>query len=229
MLPDSHSDATEFSPTSARATLQGWTWPKLAFFSIPIALVGLSSGILIAQLWQQRSTPIAATGQPALQATTTIQSQVGGQLDTITVEAGAPVAAGQIVAILDDTALQASLATAIAERATATQQVAQAQQELDTIQDQIRAIQTDISAGVSVGERASEATAAASTPIREQQAAASVAALQNHRATIEAQIQTAQANYDLAFANYERFQALLTEGAVSEQFFQQIATTLQTA
>jgi HlyD family secretion protein len=144
-------------------------------------------------------------------------AKVGGRLTEITVREGDSVKPDQVVARLDDGELQAQFNTATAGVTAAQEQVNQAQLQLRVLDSQMleSTLTVEQSQGDAIG--------------RVSQASALVAAAQAALILSQAQLQEAQAAAQLAQTDRDRLAALLAEGAVAQQQFDQAQTQWQTA
>jgi HlyD family secretion protein len=148
---------------------------------------------------------------------TNLGAKTGGRIESVAVREGDRVQQGQVIARLEDEELQAQLAAAQASRAAAQEQVNQAQSQIGVVQSQIQEAQLTLQQ--SQGE----------TTGRVSEAEASVATAQAQLAEARAQVNQAEAELRLAQLERDRFQALVADGAVAQQQFDQAQTRLETA
>ncbi|MGP1373870.1 MAG: HlyD family secretion protein [Almyronema sp.] len=148
---------------------------------------------------------------------TDLAAQVGGKVVAIAVREGDQVRQGQVIAQLDDQALQAQLVAARANVAAARQQVNQAQLQLDVLASQVEEAQLTL--------QQSQGDAAG----RVDQAQATVATAQAQLAAAQAQAQQAASALALARSDRDRLSTLLAAGAIAQQQFDQAQTEFETA
>ncbi|WP_240518731.1 HlyD family efflux transporter periplasmic adaptor subunit [Leptolyngbya sp. BC1307] len=130
---------------------------------------------------------------------------------------GDRVKQGQVVAQLDDQELRAQLEAAKAKVNAAQQQVTQAGLQIEVVESQVQEAQLTLeqSQGDTTG--------------RVSQAEATVATGQAQLSSAQAQAQQAQSALALARTDRDRFSTLVSQGAVSQQQFDQAQTQFETA
>ncbi|WP_218080758.1 HlyD family secretion protein [Anthocerotibacter panamensis] len=148
---------------------------------------------------------------------TDLGARVPGRINAVTVREGDQVMKGEILVRLDDAEVQAQLQGANARVQAAREQARQARLQVDVLISQVRA--AEIALTQSQGD----------TEGRLAQADSTVAQAEAQLAQAEARLLQAQAEVKLARLNRERFQKLLSMGAINQQQFDQIDTALVTA
>lgn len=148
---------------------------------------------------------------------TDLGAKSGGRVESVTVREGDRVQQGQVIARLDDDELQAAYAAAQASVIAAQQQMQQAQSQIQVIQSQIQ--EAELVLQQSEGQTAGQVS----------QAEATVATAQAQLAEAQAQVEQAESELELARSDRDRFQALLADGAIPQQTFEQSQTRFETA
>ncbi len=205
------------SPTPVgKSTQRSQRRKKLLLLLIPVALL-LAAGFGVrAWLLQPDDDALQLSGRIEGYETD-LGAKAGGRIESVAVREGDAVQQGQVIARLDDDELQATLAAAKANRAAAEQQVNQARSQIGVIQSQIDEAQLTLQQ--SEGDTAG----------RVSQAEATVATAQAQFASAQAQMEQAEAELRLARLDRDRFQDLLTNGAIPQQQFDQAQTRFETA
>lgn len=144
-------------------------------------------------------------------------AKVGGRVEAIAVREGDTVRQGDVIAQLDDEELEAQHEAAKARVAAAQQQVNQAQLQVAVVESQL--LEAQLTLQQSEGDTAGL--------VRESQA--SVATAQAQLAEARAQAQQANSELALARSDRERFSSLVSEGAISQQQFDQVQTAFEAA
>ncbi|MDX2217212.1 MAG: efflux RND transporter periplasmic adaptor subunit [Oculatellaceae cyanobacterium bins.114] len=183
---------------------------------LPLGLLVVGAG-LVTWYWLSRPT----TGDLPVSGRiegyeTDIGSKVAGRVEEVTVREGAEVKQGDILVRMDDEELQAQLQGAIAALQAAQQQEASARLQVSVLESQIAEAQLTLQQ--SRGD----------TQGRISQAEATVASAIAQLRETEAQAVRANADLRLAILNRDRYAQLVTEGAVTQQQFDQAETTYQT-
>ncbi len=148
---------------------------------------------------------------------TTVDANVPGRINTLTVREGDLVEAGETIAQLDAQELQAQRQGALARLQAAQEQERQARSQIDVIQSQIR--EATLTQQQSQGETTGGVT----------QAEANLATATAQQAQARAQLQEAQAQLALAAADRDRFAGLFEAGAISGQQYDQVVTRFASA
>ncbi len=203
---------SEKSSQGSEKTLQ-----KRLHFLIPLAVLLLAAAVGI-RYWLPRpdNTTIQLSGRIESYESD-LGAKVGGRVETVAVREGELVTEGQIIATLDDAALQAKLAAAKAEVGAATQDVTQAKLQIEIVDAQLQ--EGQLSSQQSEGD----------TVGRVAQAQATVATATAQLASAQAQLQQAESALALARSDRDRFSTLVDRGAISRQQYDQIQTTFETA
>lgn len=189
--------------------------PKLVM-ALPLVLL-LGVGAVGVRYWLTPANDSVIDLSGRIEADeTNLGAKVGGRILEVTVREGDTVAVGQVVARLDDAALQAQLAAAQAQVAAAQQQVNQAQLQVSVVESQIQEAQLALQ------------QAQGDTSGRVSQATAQVAAAQAQLAETQARVQETQAALDQAQADRNRLSTLVAQGAIPQQQFDQIQTLVAT-
>ncbi|MGC1310001.1 MAG: efflux RND transporter periplasmic adaptor subunit [Phormidesmis sp.] len=144
-------------------------------------------------------------------------AKVGGKVESVAVREGDRVTQGQIIATLDDAELQAKLEAAKAKVASAEQQITQADLQIEVVASEVEEAQLTLeqSRGDTTG--------------RVNQSEAAVATAQAQLASAQAQAQEAASALELASSDRDRFATLVSQGAISQQQFDQVQNQFQTA
>ena len=148
---------------------------------------------------------------------TNLGTKVAGRVELVAVREGDAVHKGQIIAQLDDSELRAQLRGTTARLLAAQQQERQARLQINVLESQIQEIQFN-------WRQAKEDAQG-----RIFQAQASVASSMAQLDQARAQLQQAQAELQLAKTNRDRYAQLVSEGAVTQQQFDQAQTAHETA
>ncbi|MEB3289799.1 MAG: HlyD family efflux transporter periplasmic adaptor subunit [Leptolyngbya sp.] len=189
--------------------------PKLVMALPLVLLLGVGAAGLRYWLTPADDSVIDLSGRIEADETN-LGAKVGGRIVDITVREGDPVTVGQVVARLDDAALQAQVAAAQAQVAAAQQQVNQAQLQVAVVESQIQEAQLALQ------------QAEGDTAGRVNQAAAQVATAQAQFAEAQARVQETQAALAQAQADRNRLSTLVAQGAIPQQQFDQIQTLVAT-
>ena len=144
-------------------------------------------------------------------------AKVGGRVEAIAVREGDTVQQGDVIAQLDDEELQAQHEAAKARVLAAQQQVNQAQLQVAVVESQV--LEAQLTLQQSEGDTAG----------RVSESQASVATAQAQLAEARAQAQQARSELALARTDRERFSTLVSEGAISQQQFDQVQTAFEAA
>lgn len=155
---------------------------------------------------------------------TDIGAKTGGRVAQILVQEGDAVKAGQVVAVIEDDEVNQQLQAAIAQVNAARQEEAQARLEINVADSRIQEAQTNLvqSQADSQGRvRQAESTVAASQ--------AQVAQAEAQVIQAQAEVKRAESQLKLAQLDRDRFAALVTQGAVNRQQFDQAQTNAETA
>lgn len=148
---------------------------------------------------------------------TDVGVKTGGRIEFVAVREGDSVQKGEVIVRLDDAELQAQLRGAIARLDAAKQQVQQAQLQIEVVENQIQEAQ------LNVRQSATQAQG------QIYQAEAQVAAAEAQLSQAIAQRSQSQAELKLARVNRDRLRQLVSEGAVTQQQFDQAQTAFETA
>lgn len=159
-----------------------------------------------------RVTQASMVGQVAISGTLMPKEEIlvypqvsGSTIDTLLVDIGETVTAGQVLATLDNRTLTAQLAQAQAEFARATAAVSQARSQIASAEAGATQAETALDRATALRRNGSgtQATLDQATA-NEQTAVAAVASATDGLAVAEAQKQQAQASLDIASLNLER-------------------------
>jgi len=192
-------------------------WKQRLKVLLPLVLVLAAAGIGV-HYWLTRAENEALELSGRIEGyETDLGAKVGGRVASVNVREGDTVRAGQIVAQLDDEELQAQLAAAQARVAAAQEQVSQAQIQIEVVDSQLQEAR--------LAWQQSEGDAAG----RVSQSAAAVAAAEAQLAEAQAREQEARSSLRLARTDRDRFATLVSEGAVSQQQFDQVQTQFESA
>jgi HlyD family secretion protein len=206
----------EVPPSGANPGQKGGLSKKLRIL-IPLGLVLIATGVGV-RYWLTRPDHSALHLSGRIEGyETDLGVKVGGRIESVAVREGDRVTQGQVIARLDDAELQAQLDSAKARVVAAQQQVNQAQLQVTVIDSQVQEAQLAL--------QQSQGDAAG----RVSQSEASVAAAQAQLIVAQAQVQQAESALALARTDRDRFAALVSQGAVSQQQFDQIQTTFEAA
>ncbi|MBE9138162.1 efflux RND transporter periplasmic adaptor subunit, partial [Nodosilinea sp. LEGE 07088] len=190
--------------------------PKLKVV-VPLVLVLAAAGIGL-RYWLTRPDDGAIALSGRIEGyETDLGAKVGGRIAEVAVREGDAVAAGQVIARLDDAELQAQFAAAQARVTAAQQQVNQAQLQVAVVDSQIQEAQLTL--------QQSQGDAAG----RVSQSEASVATARAQLAEAEARVQEAKSTLELAQSDRDRLATLAAQGAIPQQQFDQAQTQAATA
>jgi HlyD family secretion protein len=148
---------------------------------------------------------------------TDIGAKVAGRINYVAVREGDQVRKGQVIVRLDDEQIQAQFKGATARLVSTQQQELQARLQINLLDTQIQEQQLNLQ------------QAQGDAKGRIFQAESSVAASEAQLSQAEAQLQQAKSELNLAQTNRDRFAKLLTDGAITQQQFDQAQTTFETA
>ncbi|HEY9618306.1 MAG TPA: HlyD family efflux transporter periplasmic adaptor subunit [Microcoleaceae cyanobacterium] len=155
---------------------------------------------------------------------TDIGAKTGGRVTQILVHEGDSVKAGQVVAVIADEEVNQQLQAAIAQVSAARQEEAQARLEVSVADSRIQEAEANLTQSQTDSQgrvRQAESTVAASQAQVEQAQAQVVQA--------QAEVKRAESQLKLAQLDRDRFAALVTQGAVNRQQFDQAQTNAETA
>lgn len=158
---------------------------------------------------------VPVTGSLKALESVDLSPKQGGRLVEVSVREGDPVAAGQVVARIDATDLNAQVRSAQAQVQVARAAVAQAEA---AYQQQIVTTRT----GIQSAEAGLRSARARLSEVR-------AGSRRQEVAQAEAQVEVARANTRKAQQDYERYRNLLREGAVAEAVFDQYRNALEVA
>ncbi|MGI0486718.1 HlyD family secretion protein [Pantanalinema rosaneae CENA516] len=195
--------------------------PRILFGVVVIAAVGYWG-------WRQvfpppASTVLTVSGRIEADETD-IGAKTGGRIAQILVREGDPVKAGQLVAVIEDEEVDQQLQAAIAHVSAARQEEAQARLDISVAESRIQEAEANLvqSQADSQGRvQQAESTVAASQ--------AQVAQAQAQVVQAEAEVKRAAAQLKLAQLDRDRFAALVAQGAINRQQFDQAQTNAETA
>ncbi|WP_017297041.1 HlyD family secretion protein [Nodosilinea nodulosa] len=214
--PQSGAEPQPPAPSTPEKSSQKGLKSKLKFL-IPLALLLVAAGVGL-RYWLTRPDDSAIQLSGRIEGyDTDLGAKVGGRIAEVTVREGDTVQAGQVIARLDDAELKAQLEAAKAKVAAAQQQVNQAQLQMAVVDSQIKEAQLTLqqSQGDSTG--------------RINQSEASVATARAQLAEAQAQVQQAKSSLELARSDRDRFAALVAQGAIAQQQYDQAQTQFETA
>jgi HlyD family secretion protein len=195
--------------------------PRLA---IPVVLiVGAIAYGIWAILPKPQPTSLEVSGRLESDETD-IGAKTGGRVSEILVDEGDPVTKGQLVVEITDEEITAQLSGLTAQIESAQQEELQAKAEIAVAESRIREATLNLqqSEGDATGriDQAQFTVSAAESDLRQAEAQVKQA---------EAQLQQAKAELQLAQVERDRYAALVKDGAVNQQQFDQKQTTLDTA
>ncbi len=202
--------------TPAQSGKQGGLKKRLPLL-IPLGLLIVAAGFGI-RYWLTRPDDSAIELSGRLESyESDLGAKVGGKVKSVAVREGDRVKQGQVVAQLDDQELRAQLEAAKAKVNAVQQQVTQAGLQIEVVESQVQEAQLTLeqSQGDTTG--------------RVSQAEATVATAQAQLSSAQAQVQQAQSALALARIDRDRFSTLVSQGAVSQQQFDQAQTQFETA
>ncbi|MEM6351041.1 MAG: HlyD family efflux transporter periplasmic adaptor subunit [Cyanobacteria bacterium P01_D01_bin.14] len=207
--------STEMPDSSARAfpKLDKRVWRIL----IPLSGIALGVGLWGTFFWSRPdSTTLTLSGRIEGYETD-VAAKVAGRIEQVSVREGAQVQRGELMVQLDDAELQAQQRQATARLDAARQKERQAALNIDVIGSQIEA------ARLTLQQSEGDATG------RIRQAEASVASAQAQLAEAEAMASEARSALTLARADRDRYGELASQGAVTQQRYDQAKTAFETA
>ncbi len=220
-LVPTHPDSKQAEPPSGQKTGQkaeekGGLKKKLRLL-IPLGLLVVAAGFGL-YYWLSRPDDDAIALSGRIESyESDLGAKVGGKIESIAVREGDLVKQGQVVARLEDQELKAQLEAAKAQVNAAQQQVTQAGLQVDVVESQVQ--EARLTLEQSQGDTAG----------RVSQAEATVATAQAQLSSAQAQAQEAQSALELASADRDRFSTLVSQGAISQQQFDQVQTQFKTA
>lgn len=186
----------------------------------PIVSIGLLVAAIAGTTWYFLSPapvkPLEVSGRIEGYETN-IGAKYAGRIDFIAVREGDRVRKGQTIVRMDDQDLKAQLKGAQARLNAAQQQEKQVRLQIDVLESQIREIQ--LNRQQAQGEASGRVLQAEST------LASSIAQLNEARANLE----QAKAQLKLAQTDRDRYAKLVSQGAVTQQEFDQRQTAFETA
>jgi len=194
-------------PRAARPSPRRWLWPVLLLLAVAAAGWWLLSGRGEAEAGGYRTEPvergeirtaISATGTLAATATVDVGTQVSGTLQTVEVDFNDTVKAGQVIARLDPSTLQARLDQAAATLASSQAGLGEAQanarnaeadyaRKADLAQRQLVA-RADADAARAARDSARARIASAQAQVRQQQASVNSARLDLEKSVIRSPV-----------------------------------------
>lgn len=177
--------------------------------------VGLSGWYFLSRS-QTKTDPLHLSGRIEGYETD-IGAKIAGRVNFIAVREGDRVRKNQVLMELDDAEMQAKLQGAKARLVAAKQQAMQAQLQIEVISSQIAEAQLNLqqSRGDAQGQI--------------DRSQANVATAQAQLSQAQAQLNQAQAELKLATTNRDRYAALLSQGAITQQQLDQAQTNFETA
>ena len=204
---------------------------------IPIALI--AAGFL-AWRWfsPQESGDILKISGRVEADETDIGAKTGGRIVSIAVHEGDMVKVGQIVAEVSDEEIPQQLQGAMAQVASAQQEVLQVQADVQVAESRIQEAEANLkqSRGDTRGRMAQAESNVAVAEGKVAQATAEVAQAdaqvnqaQAQVAQAQAQKRQAQATLNLAVKTRDRYTALLSQGAINQQQFDQAQSNVEAA
>lgn len=220
-LPGSVDSPQDLPVNSAKAKR-----PPKALLLLPIALLLAGVGYGVWRWLSPSSNSLRLSGRIEVYETD-IGVKRSGRVETVMVREGAAVRKGQVLLTLDnsnDRLLQDQLRGAMARVLSVQQEAEQARSEVARAQSAISEIDSQIQEA-QLNVRQSQGD----TQGRVNQARSQVAAAKAQLAQAEAQVVQSSAEQKLASVNRDRYAALLKDGAVNQQQFDQSQTTLDTS
>ncbi|NJM98441.1 MAG: HlyD family efflux transporter periplasmic adaptor subunit [Phormidesmis sp. RL_2_1] len=215
-LVPAHPDSEQTTPTSGAASRMFDLKQKLPIF-LPLGLLMIAAGLGV-RYWLSRPDHSAMELSGRIESyESDLAATVGGRIESIAVREGDRVSANQVVARLDDQSLNARLDAAQARVNAAQQKVTQAALQIDVANTQVQEARFTLEQ--SQGESAG----------RISQSEANVATAQAQLSAAQAQVQQAESALTLARADRDRFSTLVSQGAISQQQFDQSQTRFKTA
>lgn len=216
-LVPTHPDSKQAKPPSGQKTEQKGGLKKKLRLLIPLGLLMIAAGFGI-YYWLSRPADDAIELSGRIESyESDLGAKVGGKVESIAVREGDLVKQGQVVARLEDQELKAQLEAAKAQVNAAQQQVTQAGLQVDVVESQVQ--EARLTLEQSQGDTAG----------RVSQSEATVATAQAQLSSAQAQAQEAQSALELASADRDRFSTLVSQGAISQQQFDQVQTQFKTA
>ncbi len=196
--------------------------PKImGFLLLPIGIIAVGSFFLLSNNYF--TFPSFSSEKATLKVSgriegdeTNLGSKVGGKINLVSVDEGDIVQKGQILVTLDDQEIQAQLKGAIAKTLSLKQQELEAKLQINSLENQIQEL--------SLNFQQAEGSAKGQILQAEASLASSVAQLNEAIAKLE----SAQANLKLAQKERDRLAMLITEGAISQQKFDESQIKLET-
>ncbi|HEY9596546.1 MAG TPA: HlyD family efflux transporter periplasmic adaptor subunit [Cyanophyceae cyanobacterium] len=187
-------------------------------FLIPLGLVltgvGVSTWYFLSS--PSQAEPLRVTGR--LEGyETDIGAKVAGRIDFVAVREGDRVSKGQVIVRLDDSEIQAQLKGADARLDSTQKQEEQTRLSINLLDSQM--LETQLALQQAQGDAKG----------RIFQAESSVAAAQAQLNQAEAQVQQAKSELALAKVNRDRYAQLVSQGAVTQQQYDQAQTAYETA
>lgn len=195
----------------------------------PQILLGILALVAVGYFgWRQfapKPVPTVLTVSGRIEADETdIGAKTGGRVTAILVREGDSVKAGQAVAVIEDEEVNQQLQVAIAQVNSAKQDEAQARLELSIAESRIQEAQANLAQAKedSQGRMSqAESTVAASQALVDQ---ANAQVLQ-----AQSEVKKAQSQLKLARTDRDRYAALVKEGVIPRQQFDQAQTNAETA
>ena len=203
------------TPSSPTPPARGHTLPLKSV--LPLLLILTIAGVTWRYGFQPQGDPVLMVSGRIEGYDTDLGAKVGGRIAEISVREGDPVQPGQVVARLEDEEVQAQVRTAQARVKAAQEQVQTARLQVQVVESQIQEVSLNLTQ--SQGDAAG----------RVYQAQALVASAQAQLAQAQAQVQEAAVALVLAQNDRDRFAALVGEGAVSQQQFDEKRTRFDSA
>ncbi|MBE9043578.1 efflux RND transporter periplasmic adaptor subunit [Pleurocapsales cyanobacterium LEGE 10410] len=185
---------------------------------LPLGILLAGAGLSVAYFLSQPKVETALQLSGRIEGyETNIGTKVSGRVESVAVREGNEVDRGQTIVRLDDEEVQAQLEAIKAQLAAAQEEEQQARLQIDVINSQIRQAQLSL-------QQSSEDTAG-----QVSEAEANLAVAEADLLEAQASVKEARSELNLAKVERDRYQNLLTGGAVSQDAFDQAQTTWETA
>lgn len=207
--PDPSSDVKQTSNPKQR---------KKVRILLPLGILLAGAGLSVAYFLSQPKVETALQLSGRIEGyETNVGAKVAGRVESVAVREGNEVDRGQIIVRLDDEEVQAQLEAIKAQLAAAQEAEEQARLQIDVINSQIRQAQLNL-------QQSGEDTTG-----QVGEAEADLAMTEAELLKAQAAVTEARSELKLAKVERDRYQNLLTGGAVSQNTFDQAQTSWETA
>ncbi len=185
---------------------------------LPLGVLLAGAGLSVAYFLSQPKVETALQLSGRIEGyETNVGTKVSGRVESVAVREGNEVDRGQTIVRLDDEEVQAQLEAIKAQLAAAQEEEQQARLQIDVINSQIRQAQLNL-------QQSSEDTAG-----QVSEAEANLAVAEADLIEAQASVKEARSELNLTKVERDRYQNLLTGGAVSQDTFDQAQTTWEKA